>query len=58
MVPMRLLYYFVDLFIDVFGITQPTEAGRKRAAFFILGLLILALGLAAAAFWIGHGLFK
>lgn len=40
---MRLLYFLADTFIDTFGITRPTEKARKQAAFFILGLLLVAL---------------
>ena len=33
-----------DLFVDVFGITRPTATGRRRrAAFFILGLLLVVV---------------
>ena len=47
---MALLYFVVDLFIDTFGITRPSARGRRRAAFFILGLLILVvLAMAGAA---------
>lgn len=38
---MKLLYFLADMFINTFGITQPDAAGRKRAAFFILALMIL-----------------
>ncbi len=37
----NLLEAFASAFINTFGITQPTDAGRRRAAWFILGLLIL-----------------
>ena len=55
---MRLLYYFVDLFIDTFGITHPTPEARRQAAFFILGLLVLAVAGAAAAFFIISGIIR
>jgi hypothetical protein len=49
---MPLLYFVVDLFIDVFGITRPSEKARRQAAFFILGLLALAVAGAAGAFFL------
>ena len=36
---MRLLEALASAFIDTFGITRPTEATRRRAAWFILTLL-------------------
>jgi hypothetical protein len=51
---MRLLYFLADLFINTFGITQPTERGRRRAAFFILGLMVLVVALAVTAFVVLH----
>jgi hypothetical protein len=55
---MGLLYFLADTFIDTFGITRPTEKTRKRAAFFILALLILAIGGATAAFVVLHAYMK
>ena len=50
---MGLLYFLVDAFINTFGITRPTDNGRRRAAFFILGLIVLVLaGVTAAGFLI------
>lgn len=40
---MRLLEALASIFINVFGITQPTPEMRRKAAWFILGLLLLAL---------------
>ena len=40
---MKLLYFLADSFISTFGITRPTEKARKQAAFFILGLLVIAV---------------
>jgi hypothetical protein len=51
---MSLLYFLADAFINTFGITRPTEKARKQAAFFILGLIILALALAATAGFLVH----
>jgi hypothetical protein len=51
---MSLLYFLADAFINTFGITRPTEKARKQAAFFILGLIILALALATAAGFLVH----
>ena len=55
---MPLLYYFVDLFINVFGITQPSPQARRQAAFFILALLVLAVAVAAGAFFLLTGGIK
>lgn len=46
---MKLLYFLADAFINTFGITRPTEKARKQAAFFILGLIMIAIALAAIA---------
>ena len=40
---MKLLEALASAFINTFGITQPTEAARRRAAWFILALLIAML---------------
>jgi hypothetical protein len=40
---MRLLDALASLFINTFGITQPTEQTRRRASWFIFALLVLAL---------------
>lgn len=45
---MWLLEAFASAFINTFGITQPTDAGRRRAAWFILGMLILTVLLVIA----------
>jgi len=49
---MAFLYFLVDTFIDTFGITRPTEKGRRQAAFFILSLLVLVIAAAGATFFI------
>ncbi len=41
--PMRLLEALANVFINTFGITQPTGETRRQAAWFILGLLLAAL---------------
>jgi hypothetical protein len=46
---MKLLYFLADAFVNTFGITRPTDKGRKQAAFFILGLIVFAVALAATA---------
>jgi hypothetical protein len=46
---MKLLYFLADAFINTFGITRPTEKARKQAAFFILGLIVIAIALASVA---------
>jgi hypothetical protein len=51
---MKVLYFIADAFINTFGITKPSEKARKQAAFFILCLLILALGAAVTAGTVVH----
>jgi len=51
---MGILYFLADSFISTFGITRPSEKTRKQTAFFILGLIVLALAGAAAAFLLVH----
>jgi hypothetical protein len=53
---MRLLYFLADMFTNTFGITQPTARARKQAAFFILGLILLAVVVAVSAFFLIHSL--
>jgi hypothetical protein len=45
---MRLLEAFATAFINTFGITQPTDAQRRRAAWFIAGMLVLTMVAVAA----------
>jgi len=40
---MGLLEALANAFVRTFGITQPSDALRRRAAWFILGMLALAL---------------
>ena len=47
---MNLLRYFASAFINFFGITQPTPAQERQAAWFICGLLALIVLGAAAVF--------
>ncbi len=47
---MGFLYFLVDLFLNTFGITQPSEQKRRGAAFFILALLCLVVAVATIAF--------
>jgi hypothetical protein len=49
---MRILYFLADMFINTFGITQPTPRARKQAAFFILALSLLVILAAVAAFFL------
>ena len=37
---MRLLEALASIFINTFGITQPTEKTRRHVSWFILGLLV------------------
>ena len=55
---MGLLYFLADTFINTFGITQPTETARKKAAFFILALMVLTLCAAVVAFLVLHAYMK
>lgn len=41
---MRFLEALAQVFINTFGITQPTDAMRRRAAWFIFAMLLVALG--------------
>jgi hypothetical protein len=52
---MRLLEALASLFINTFGITQPTDATRRRAAWFILCLLILTLVVVSS---VGYVLYR
>ena len=40
---MRILEALASIFINTFGITQPSPAARRQAAWFIFGLLVAAL---------------
>jgi hypothetical protein len=54
---MRLLEALAAAFISTFGITEPTPEARRRAAWFILGLLLLLLaGVCAGGALIFHTL--
>ncbi len=45
---MGLVRFITNVFIDVFGITHPTPAEEKRAAWFIVGsLAVIVAGLAS-----------
>jgi hypothetical protein len=39
---MRLLEYLVEMFIQGFGITRPSEAQRKRVTLLLGGALLMA----------------
>jgi hypothetical protein len=49
---MRLLEYLVEMFIQGFGITRPTEAQRKMVTLLLGGVLLVA-GLLAIAVGVG-----
>lgn len=51
---MRLLEAFAAAFINTFGITQPTDAQRRHAAWFIAVLLAITIGIVAV---IGYGFY-
>jgi hypothetical protein len=46
---MRFLEYLVEMFIQGFGITRPTEAQQKRVTLLLGGILLTAVVLAIAA---------
>jgi hypothetical protein len=39
---MRILEYLVEMFIQSFGITRPTEAQRRRVTLLLGGVLVTA----------------
>ncbi len=41
---MRILEYLVEMFIQTFGITRPTEAQRRRVTL-LLGSVLLAMAI-------------
>jgi hypothetical protein len=45
---MGLLDRLASIFIDVFGITQPTDKTRRRASWFIATLLVFTVALVVA----------
>jgi hypothetical protein len=45
---MRLLEYLVEVFIQTFGITRPSDAQRKRVTLLLGGVLLSAALLAVA----------
>jgi hypothetical protein len=52
---MRLMEALATAFINTFGITQPTDSMRRRAAWFILGMLSLVfVGLCVGAALLFH----
>ncbi len=54
---MRLLEYLVEVFIQTFGITRPTEAQRRRVTF-LLGGALLAAALLVVAVGVGDGVLS
>jgi hypothetical protein len=53
---MRLLEYLVEMFIQGFGITRPTEAQRRRVTW-LLGGTLLAAALLVIAISVGMVLY-
>jgi hypothetical protein len=51
---MRILEYLVEMFIQAFGITRPTEAQRRRVTLLLGSVLLAAAVLFVAA---GVGMF-
>lgn len=52
---MRLLEMLATAFINTFGITQPSEAMRRRAAWFIFAMMTLTIAIVAA---IGYAFYS
>lgn len=50
----KFLEVLAAAFINTFGITQPTDEARRRAAWFILGLLLL---MAAVVICVGYAFY-
>ena len=51
---MQLLEALAAAFINTFGITQPTEAKRRRAAWFIMAMMTVTLLVVCA---VGYGFY-
>ena len=51
---MRLLEACAAAVFNTFGITQPTDAQRRRAAWFILAMTLVTIGVVAA---VGYGFY-
>ena len=45
---MRFLHFLAAAFINTFGITQPSEATRRRASWFIFIITLLTIAVVAA----------
>ena len=52
---MRLLEAFATAFINTFGITQPSEAQRRKASWFIAVLMALTILIVAV---IGYAFYR
>ncbi len=52
--PMHLLEALASAFINTFGITRPSKAMRRRAAWFIFRMMLLTIAVVAA---IGYALY-
>lgn len=55
---MRMLEAFADAFINTFGITQPSDTQRRRAAWFILGMMLLTIGLVTGVGYIFYAAMR
>ena len=55
---MSLLYFLADAFINTFGITQPNQQSRRRAAIFIGALLMLLIATVAVVGYLLHGILE
>lgn len=55
--PMPFLLALADAFYRTFGITEPTEAARRRAALYFLVLLVLIpLAIATVVYVVTHSI--
>ncbi len=53
-----MLEAFADAFINTFGITQPSDTQRRRAAWFILGMMLLTIGLVTGVGYIFYAAMR
>jgi uncharacterized BrkB/YihY/UPF0761 family membrane protein len=54
---MQFLLAIADAFYRTFGITEPTEAARRRAALYFLSLMVLLpIGIAVVVYLVTHSI--
>jgi len=49
---MRLLETLASAFFNIFGITQPSDAARRRATWFLLAMLTLVAAAVTGGGWL------